>query len=180
MNTPSLSIDEAIRRIPQLGGTYDPNSNLSIWYQLDVCETLIDSTAVDPTDTDGIILQNLKHKPSEMVSVNGSVNDIGKRQENAEETQDKIQAIEELKICGHRLSPKIIASHLQIVFSSFRTKDGHWLYIAQHYTPKSINSAIHQMIKAHQDGWVTIRDSAGYFTYILKKFHPMRASMRKR
>lgn len=174
MNMPSLSKDEAIRRISQFGGTYDPESNLSIWDQLDICESLIESTAVDPTDTDGIILHNLKHNPSEMVSVNGSVNGIGKRQGNSEETLRKLEAIKELTTCNYRTKPKIIASLLSTVFFASESKDSHWLWIAQHYTPKSINSVIHQMTKVHVDGWVTIKNPAGYFTDVLKRYHSTR------
>ena len=180
MSAPTLSIDEAIRRISQLGGIYDSESNFSIWDQLEICESLIESTPVDQTDTDGLILNNLKHNPSEMVSVNGSVNGIGKRHENSDEPQKKLQAIKELTQCNYRTSPKVLETLLKEVFSSCVTQDGHWLWIAQHYTPKSINSVIHQMKKAHAEGWITIKNSASYFTEVLKTFHTMRSRFKKK
>lgn len=181
MNTPLLSRDEAIRRIEQLDGKYDPDSNFDVMDQLLVCESLKESTPVDPNDEDGRIIQRLKEGGNKRnVSVNGSVNDIGKRQANSEKTQRKLQAISELTTCTYRTSPNKLASLLQTVFSSSVTQDGHWLYIAQHYTPKSINSVIHQMTKAHVDGWVTIKSPAGYFTDVLKLYHPMRKNRIKR
>ena len=172
MDTSQLSKDEAIRRVEQLGGEYDPESNLDV---LLACEAIAESTPVDPTDTDGRIILNFSKGTCEgSGSVNGSVNGIGKRRENSEETQRKLRAISELTICTYRTRPKIIASLLQTVFSSCVTQDGHWLYIAQHYTPKSISSVLHQMTKAHTEGWVTIKSPAGYFTDTLKRYHPYR------
>lgn len=170
-----LSKDEAIRRIEELGGEYDPDSPLPIEDQLLICETLIQSTPVDPTDEDGRLILKLREEEEKRNgNVNGSINDIGKRQANPEETQDKKRAISELTTYNYRTSPRKIAEQLQIVFSSYSTRPGHWLFIAQHYTPKSINGAIHQMTKAHQSGWVTIKNPAAYFTDVLKRYHPVR------
>jgi hypothetical protein len=174
LNIQSLSINEAIRRIEQLGGEYDPDSNLDIWDQLLACETLAESTPVNPNDLDGITIQHLKGASERSESVNRSVNDIGKQQANLEETQRKKQAIIELTTFNYRTSPKKIVPLLQTVFSSSSSQDGHWLYIAQHYTPKSINSVIRQMTKTHIEGWVTIKNPAAYFTDVLKRFHSMR------
>lgn len=183
MIIPQLINNGIIQRIEKLGGVYDPESNLSLEDQLLICETLVnDSTPVDPDDWDGRTILRLREENTDgvSVSVNGSVNDIGKRQENAEETQRKKQTIAELATCNYRTSPKKLASLLQIVFSSCITQDGHWLFVAQHYTPKSINSVIRQMTKAHVDGWVTIKSPAGYFTDVLKLYHPLRKRRKSR
>lgn len=181
MNTTSLSKDEAIRRIELLGGEYDPDSSLDIWDQLFICETLIHSTPVDPTDEDVRTILRLRKEENERnVSVNGSVNDIGKRQGNVEETLRKKQAIAELTTYTYRTNPKKIESLLKTVFASEITKEGHWLYIAQHYNPKSINSVIRRMTKAHVEGWVTIKSPASYFTRILKEYHHIRKNREKK
>ncbi len=174
MNIQLLSKDEAIHRIEQIGGKYDPDLEMGLYDQLLACESIVESTPVNPEDWDGRIILNLKKGNKWNGSVNGSVNDIGKRQENTEETHIKLQAITELTTCTYRTSPKKIASLLQVIFSSSITQDGHWLWIGQHYTPKSINSAIHQMMKAHEDGWVTLKNPAAYFTDVLKLYHHMR------
>lgn len=49
MNPQSLSESDAIYRIEQLGGKYDPESNLFIADQLLICETIAESI---PTDID--------------------------------------------------------------------------------------------------------------------------------
>lgn len=174
MNTQSLSKNEVICRIEQLGGQYDPEFTLGFMDQLQACESLVESTPVNPEDWDGRTILRLRDTDEESVSVNGSVNDIGKRQENSEETQRKLQAITEVTTYTYRTSPRKIASQLRIIFSSCKSNDGHWLYIAQHYTPKSINSVIKHMTKAHTTGWVTIKNPAGYFTNVLKQYHPRR------
>ncbi|HUD18939.1 MAG TPA: hypothetical protein VMR81_00650 [Patescibacteria group bacterium] len=180
MDTPQLSRDEAIRRIEQLGGTYDPDSHLPLLDQLLICESIAESTPVDPIDIDGRTILSLKGTSERSASVNGSVNDIGKRQENAEETQKKKQAIAELTTYTYKTSPKKIASLLQVIFLSSVTKDSHWLWIAQHYTPKSINGVIHQMTKAHVEGWMTIKSPAAYFTDELKHHHNKRRKPKKK
>ena len=174
MNTPSLSKDEAIRRIEQLGGEYDPGSSLDVMDQLLICESLDQHAPIKDC--------NIAEEKgtNENGNDNGSGNGIRKRQENLEETQRKKQAITDLTTCNYRTSPKKIASLLQTVFSSCNSEDGHWLYIAQHYNPKSINSVIHQMTKAHVEGWLTINNPAGYFTDVLKLYHPMRKNRIKR
>ncbi len=179
MNSARLSKDDVIRRIEQLGGTYDPESALPLEDQLMICESLVQSTPVDPNDEDGKIILKLKEEENKRNgSVNGSVNGIGKRQENVDETNKKKQAIIELTTFNYRTSPKKIALQLQIVFSMYPSKEGHWLYIAQHYTPKSINCVIHQMTKTHVEGWQTIKNPSSYFTDVLKQYHPMRKHKR--
>ena len=73
MNTPQLSRDEAIRRIGQLGGQYDPDSTPGLMDQLQICESIAESTPVNPEDWDGKTILNLRRGKEENGSVNGSV-----------------------------------------------------------------------------------------------------------
>ena len=180
MNPHTNYQQEMVEKIERLGGHYDPESTLSIEDPLLICETLIHSTLVDPTDEDGKLILRLREEENKRNgNVKWSVNDSSKRQENADETKRKKQAIEELKKCNADMSPKIIASHLEIIFSSYVSQEGHWLYVAQHYTPKSINSVINHMTKAHADGWITIKNSASYFTDAIRKYHKPRSDKRR-
>lgn len=176
----SANRDEIIRRIEELGGVYDPESTLSIDEQLLICETFIHSTPVDPSDSDGRTIQRLREgEDKRNGSDNGSVNGIGKRQENSEETQRKKQAISELTHCNYRTSPKNISILLEQLFSSNKSNEGHWLWIAQRYTPKSINSVIASMQKIHISGVDTIQNPPAYFTHTLKRYHHKRTLFRR-
>ena len=106
-----------------------------------------------------------------------SVNGTYKRQENLTEKQQKFKIITTLKSFNYRTHPKIIAEALEALFSCPNTQKGHWLYIAQHWTAKSINSVISEMLKRHFYGEVTIKNAPAYFTDLIK-FHHMRKRFR--
>lgn len=171
INNHGNGINEVILQIKSLGGVYNPESSLSLHDQLLICETLAESTPVD--------YNNLKEQNDhiESVSGNGSVNGSYKRQENAEETQKKLQAITELKACNYRTPPKVISLLLEQLFSSNKSNDGHWLYVAQHYSPKSINSVIARIQKIHATGVDTIQNPSAYFTKLIQ-YHPKRKLFR--
>ena len=112
------------------------------------------------------------------ISVNGNVNSTYKQQPKTSQNISKKEAITKLKLCNYRTAPKVIASYLEIVFNDKKTKPGHWLYIAQHYTPKTINSVLSQMIKSIARGDVSPQVPSAYFTYVVKKRH-MRKKFQK-
>lgn len=123
---------------------------------------------IEELEREGI---NLNGNNGDSGIVNGSVNSGGKLRENFYETQRKLQAISNLKNCSY-LTPSVeIASHLQILFGVWQEKPDHWLYIAQHYTPKTINAVIACMVKAHKRGDITFYKSGAYFTHIIKHKH---------
>lgn len=102
------------------------------------------------------------------VSVNGNENDTYKNGVKTKLTVDKHRAIALLKKCNYRTSPKKTASLLEILFRDCEAKEGHWLYVAQHYAPRQINWLIARMVKQHQLGEISIVNAAKYFTEELK------------
>lgn len=91
-----------------------------------------------------------------------------KRQDSSQQNLTKLEAIDRLKKCNYRTSPKIIAYLLEIIFIKNPSRKGHWLYISQIYTPKTINAVIYQMLKTHRRGDETIINASAYFTKIIK------------
>lgn len=87
---------------------------------------------------------------------------------NSQEKSLKLKAITELKDYNYRTPPKNIEARLKLIFNDPGTHKGYWLYIAQHYTPKSINSAINKILKQHKNGSITIKNPAKYFSYLLR------------
>ncbi len=87
---------------------------------------------------------------------------------NTEQTLSKHNVITKLRGCNYRTSPKLIASLLDSLFSGWGTKTGWWLYVAQHWNPKSINGVISRMGKQHQRGEANIQNPAKYFTHLIK------------
>ena len=100
--------------------------------------------------------------------LNGSVNGGWKLNTNDEQNLSKSQVIARLKSSGYRTSPKKIAFYLETLFGRWEEKPEHWLYIAQHFTPKTINSVLVQMIKACRRGDITIRNPGAFFTSVIK------------
>jgi len=87
---------------------------------------------------------------------------------NAELSQSKHKVITELKKCNYRSSPYKIASLLEVLFSSYSSKPGHWLYIAQNWTPRVVSWVLNYMVKQAKTGRVTIENPAAYFTKLIK------------
>src|SRR3990172_2211985 len=104
-----------------------------------------------------------KVKPKE------SVKDTYKRRVNKTLSLSKREIIEQLKLCDYQTPPKFISKLLQRLFAGYDTKEGHWLYIAQHWNPRAINRVINLMTKQHRRGDATILNSAAYFTYLIKR-----------
>lgn len=106
---------------------------------------------------------------SENVNLNGSVNGGRKLIENSEENITKLQANTRLNLTNWRTPAKEIAFYLEALFGRWEKKHNHWLYIAQHYTPKTIRSVRSQMIKSFNRGDISIITPGAYFTSIIKK-----------
>lgn len=113
-------------------------------------------------------------------NVNAYENVIGtcKRQENSDQILSKSKAITKLKSLNYRTPCKEIAFCLEIIFKGWNAKDGHWLYISQHYTIKTISCVIAEITKQHQRGDTTVQNPAKYFTYLITNFHKKKKKFR--
>lgn len=112
-------------------------------------------------------LKQIKNK--DIVIVNGSVNGSYKRQANTSQSISKQDAIFKLKGCNYTTPPSELTFYLESYFKGCGTKEGHWLWIAQHYNPKSIVSVINNIIKLEERKDETIKNPAAFFTSIIKK-----------
>lgn len=165
----SANRDEIIRRISDLGGTYDPQSTFSIDDQLLVCESLIHSTPVDPTDEDGKLILRLKEEEDKKNgSDNGSVNGGYKRRVKFELSESKLRAISNLNDFTSSLTPLEIERLLNEIFSEYPSKEGWWLYVGQHWTHRQINWVMNEVIKLSTFGRIT-KDPAACFTFLIQK-----------
>lgn len=155
-----ISKEEAVRKIEEVyHAHYDPDSELDLYDQLSICESLAESNSIN---------NNKENIPNENINLNGNDNGTNKHKENLKQTSIKLELIRKLKTCNYRTPPKIIATLLEQLLNLPDTKQGHWLFIAQKYTPKTINSVINKMIKAHSSGSRTITKPAAYFTCLIK------------
>jgi hypothetical protein len=114
--------------------------------------------------------------PDGNVNLNG--NDGCKPKVNLESKDYKRRVILELKKCNYRTPPKRTAYLLEELFKNKDTKPGHWLYIAQNYTPRTINWVIELMIKLHRSGRETISIPAAYFTSLIQHRKKRKSSFR--
>lgn len=153
-----------IKRIEKLHPDwYSKDSSLSYDDQLWIWENV-------PLPKEDIekIKQIEASEESVSVNVNGNANGTGKRHLNYTQNISKSVAIDKLKQCHYRTAPKKIASYLEIILHNKNTKPGHWLYIAQRYTPKTINSVLNEMMRSAKRGDVSFKVPAAYFTSIIK------------
>lgn len=105
------------------------------------------------------------------VSVNGngiSVNGTCKNEVNSNINDYKNEANKLLKLCRSSTPPIEISYLLEIIFGDHESKNGHWLYISQHWNPREINRVLEMMIKRHNRGDVSIKNPPAYFTLLLK------------
>jgi hypothetical protein len=169
----TISKDEAIRLIEQIyHASYDPdNLDFDVYDQLLACKSVAESTPV-------------KHYYKETNTTNKSVSGIERDIDSNkpivifELTTDKITIITKLRALTYRTNPHKIAELLEEFFIGCGTLQGWWLHIAQQWSPKAIISALNQMIKVHQNCFVTIRNSAKYFSNQIK-YHPKRKVFRR-
>ena len=164
-----LSKDETIRRIEQLGGQNDPASNLSLEDQLLICETIVNSTPVNPEDWDGKTILNLKQGTNKWSDVMCNGSGSSRRTVNTWLTQSKHNAITQLNQCNYRTNPKIIASLLEEIFLDYPSEPGHWFSVAQRWPPRRIYQVINYLVKLENPGHITVRDPAAYFTYLIRR-----------
>lgn len=157
----TVSKEEAITRIKELDGEYDPDGGLSgffdAWDQLMACESVQEASLIKERRENNV-----------SGSVNGGGNDSRRFSVNPETIFGKTEVISKLSACNSGTSPKIVASLLEVLFSSPETKPGYWLYVAQHWPPRAINRSITKMIKQDRLGQTTIRNPAAYFNQIIK------------
>lgn len=167
-----ITQEEAIRQIRDV---YDAevdleNKNFDVFEQLMACESIAEDEAEEQKRT-GVTTHN-KEEPTERTngsaSVNGSGNATYKRNVNAESTGRKIQVIAELKTCNYQTPPRTVARLLEELFAEHASKEGHWLFVAQHWPPRAINRVIVQMNKQHRTGEESIQNPSAYFTSLIK------------
>ena len=124
-------------------------------------------------------LSSLKSNTAEAnISLNENENDTYKNETKSKLNLNKLEAIFKIKKCNYKTSPKEIASYLEVIFSKWPSKEGHWLFIAQNYTPKTINCLLSLITKQHQKGEVSIQNAAAYFTGTILRFRPKRKKFR--
>lgn len=157
------SNNHIIQNIQSLGGTYDPESALSLIDQLLICESLAEATPI----SDNWVAEG-KTQENTSVSGNGSVNGGCKQQVNFELTESKRDIIAKLQTCTYRTSPRIVADLLTQFFAEWESVSTHWLYVSQTWPPLPIKRVIREMVKRHTSGRVTIHNPAAYFTLLIK------------
>jgi len=162
-----LSFIEVVRRIKEVyGAEYDPERpNFDAWDQLLACESIAESTPIKYL---------YKDEANKNPSVSGMLNDSYSHGVIFELTQDKQKVIAELTHCNYRTPPIQIATLLEKFFKEWHSNQGHWLYVAQQWTPRAINRTIHRLTKLHIEGRITIRNPAAYFTKLIKFRKPRR------
>ncbi|MGI0059450.1 MAG: hypothetical protein ACREBJ_06750, partial [Nitrosotalea sp.] len=154
----NLSKEEVIRRIRSYDAEPDlENKNFDIYDQLLACEAVTEGqeeyNSKQHASPYTSIQQNKEMNESGHVSGNG--NGTYKRQVNDMSSLSKHEVIEALKQLTHRTPPIEIAKLLEQLFIDYPSKEGHWLYVAQHWNPRAINRVIAHMIKSHSTGAVT-------------------------
>lgn len=131
-----------------------------------------------PKDEEERLRNITKTSEQQDVNLSGNVNGTYKLNTNVGIILSKGEAILLLRKCEYKTAPKIVASYLETLFSKWPSYKGHWLFIAQHYTPKTINCLITQIIKRTQRGEYTIKNLASYFTDTILRYRPMRKKFR--
>lgn len=143
------------------------NSLLSESDQRFIAEQLAEGVeATQDIDTTDTFITT--HIPNESANVNGSGNGTYKRDIESALKIRKIQVIKELEACTYRTPPRKVAALLEELFARHQSKEGHWLFIAQQWSPRPIYRVIHQMNKEHRTGEQSIKNPAAYFTSIIK------------
>lgn len=151
-----------IRKIEGYGACYDPDCDLPLEDQLLACETVAES---NPVDEEHYKAEDTTNKNG---SVNGTSNGTCKRIVAFELTQSKQKAIDELTRCTYKTHPVEIAELLGTFFEEWESKQGHWLYVAQHRTPRIIVRTLRELTKLLTSGRATTDCPPRYFTYLLK------------
>jgi len=166
-----VSKEKAIKLIEDVyHARYDPNlePNFDVYDQLLACEALAEAT---PIKDYSLHKNNQSVSKNENVSV--SVNDNGgcKNKINLELNSSKpkinFELIDQLKNCNSSTPPKDIAFLLENIFKPWESKEGHWLWIAQNYTARTINWVMAVTIREYLRGGIR-KNPPSYFTYLIK------------
>lgn len=163
-----ISFDEALHRIKEdYQAEYDPDRpNFNAWDQLLACEAVTHSTPMLPLYEE--VTDNKNRNENENANISGMISDSCKQEAIFELTQHKQKVIKELTLCNFLTPPIKIALLLEEFFKEWRSKQGHWLFVAQHWTPRAIVRTINRLTKLHIDGRITIRNPSAYFTKLIK------------
>jgi len=81
--------------------------------------------------------------------------------------ETNLKLIGELKKCGSYTNCYLVAFLLEKIFSRWKSYVGHWLYIAQTYTPRVINWVMNQAIKEYSLGRIK-KTPAHCFTFLIQ------------
>lgn len=156
-----ISIDQAIQKLEKVYGVKYASDipNFDVWDQLLACEALAEATPIK---------ESYEKEINKSASVNGMINGSCKHNATFELTQDRQQVVVKLDQCNYRTPPVEIACLLQEFFKEWQSKQGHWLYISQNWTPRTINRVINRLIKHQATGQVTINNPSAYFTFLIK------------
>ena len=141
---------------------------------------IMENKLTDYTGKNTTSEQNDKQSSTVSVPLNGSVNHTCKPKGNYEKSLTKNEAILLLKSCNYFTSFTEISEYLEIIFGPWEVKPHHWRYIAQYYTPKTINSVINQMVKMRERGALPLDCPGAYLTDELHKHHKPRKMFRKK
>ncbi|MBP8961079.1 hypothetical protein KBG31_02560 [Patescibacteria group bacterium] len=99
--------------------------------------------------------------------VNESVNGTCKLEVKSELNWHKSNLISELKRCNSDTPQNKIAFLLEEIFKFWISKNGHWLWVAQTYTARTINWVMAATVKEYLRGGIR-KTPPAYFTYLLK------------
>jgi hypothetical protein len=138
---------------------YDKFSSLSYEDQKWIWEN-----APLPEETE-IKLRELRIKGN--VSVNENVNGAYKREPKSEQNWYKSELIFQLKKYNSHTPQNKIALSLEKIFKFWPSKNGHWLWIAQTYTVRTLNWVMSATVKEYCRGGIR-KNPPAYFTYLLK------------
>lgn len=160
----NLTKEKIVRRITEVyQAGYDLNNpSFDVYDQLLACEAISEREREHQGERNGT---------NDNVLVSGDVLGSSKLKVSSDQNLTKHQAIARLKGFNYKTPALEIEFCLNVIFGRWEEKPDHWLCIAQHYTPKTINSIISQMIKQHQRKDVSIKTPGAYFTSVIKYRH---------
>lgn len=127
-----------------------------------------------------------KTKPGNSVgvSVTGNGNGTCKKIVDKWLNSDRLAVIGQLKKTRSFTPEKEIATLLTMLFDPWPSKEGHWLYIAQTFRPRSINCVVDRTVKVYRRGGIK-KTPVHYFSNEIKygakrKNNHQRADLSKR
>lgn len=154
-----FSLSDVIAQIKSYGSGYDPN--FDPWDQLLASEGLARLTFIHTEHG------NINETTTSNTSVNGMSNDTCKRKATFELTESKQELISKLSSFTYKTAPREIEVCLTQFFVEWPSKPGHWLFVAQKWTPRAINRSINKIVKQHVLGTRSIQNPPGYFTMLM-------------